>query len=911
MAILPGTRLGPYELLSAAGAGGMGEVYRAKDTRLDRTVAIKILPERLADRAELRERFEREARTIASLNHPHICTLYDVGHQDGTDFLVMEYLEGETLAQRLLKGPLPIEQTLQYAIEIADALDKAHRKGITHRDLKPGNIMLTKSGTKLLDFGLAKLRQGAAPATPLSQLPTADGAITAEGTILGTLQYMAPEQLEGKEADARTDIFAFGSVVYEMATGKKAFEGKSQASVIAKILEIEPPPMSSLQPMTPSALDRVVKKCLAKEPEKRWQAASDVCDELKWIAEGSSQADTRVTVVARGSPFRNARVAWSTAMLFLVVAIAVATVVYFQRTPEDTHVYRMSILPPEGVNWSVSIPSNRFALSPNGRRLAFVAAGADGRKLLWVRPLDALEAQPLEGTEGAEMPFWSPDSRFVGFNAGGKLKKIDVSGGPPITLADTDTNNNGAWSPEGVILFNPGSRSPVLYQVSASGGKPSQVTTLDSASGDVAHWTPSFLPDGRHFLYHAVGSKTGGGPTGARAVYIGSLDTSEKPRLLLQGGSNAKYASGYVLFLRDTTLMAQRLDTNRLELTGEAVPVAERVQIGGTTGRTGAFSVSQTGVLAYQTQTGTTGSQLVWFDRSGNQIAVLGDRSIYGEVELSPDRKRVAVGLLDSARKTRDIWLYDVARGLRTRFTFDPADENASIWSPDGSHIIYNSTRKGNADLYQMTSSGAGSEEIVLAGGPYKIPLSWSPDGRFVLYMIRTGNGAGAPDNLWLLPLFGDRKPVPFLQTPFDEPQAQFSPDGRWVAYVSNESGRYEVYVVPFPGPGGGKWQISTAGGRLPRWRHDGKEIFYLAADNKLMGAVVNAEGSSIEVGAVRPLFQTRAANSAGSQGLIGGGAYTYDVSADGQRFLINTAIAPGQTAPITIVVNWTAGLRK
>src|SRR5467141_254804 len=503
MAILPGRRLGPYEILSAIGAGGMGEVYKARDTRLDRIVAIKVLPTHLADRTELRERFEREARTIASLNHPHICTLFDIGHQDGIDYLVMEYLEGETLAQRLVKSSLPLEQVLQYAIEIADALDKAHRKGVTHRDLKPGNIMLTKAGTKLLDFGLAKLKQEIAPANvQLSELPTADDPLTAQGSIVGTLQYMAPEQLEGKEVDARTDIFAFGAVVYEMATGKRAFEGKTQASVVGAILKDDPPPISSLQPMTPPALDRVVKKCLAKEPEKRWQAASDVCDELKWIAEGGSQAGLAAPVLVQRKS--RERLAWSVSAVLLVAALVLGALAFLRQKPADTQPVRFFISTPSGLAGQGTTTSGTtapLAVSPDGRRIAFVSMGTNGRYLLWVRSLDTLTAQALDGTEGASSPFWSPDSRFLGFFAGGKLKKIEASGGQPITLCDAPNNRGGTWSRDGTIVFNPGNRT-ALQKVDASGGLATAATVL--GEGEQAHMRPSFLPDGWHFLYRGA-----------------------------------------------------------------------------------------------------------------------------------------------------------------------------------------------------------------------------------------------------------------------------------------------------------------------------------------------------------------------------------------------------------------------
>jgi eukaryotic-like serine/threonine-protein kinase len=895
MAILPGRRLGPYEILSAIGAGGMGEVYKARDTRLDRIVAIKVLPAHLADRAELRERFDREAKTIASLNHPHICTLYDTGHQDDIDFLVMEYLEGETLAQRLQKGALPIQQVLQYAIEIADALDKAHRKGVTHRDLKPGNIMLTKSGTKLLDFGLAKLRQGAAPAIPISELPTENDAITAQGTILGTLQYMAPEQLEAKEADSRTDIFAFGVVVYEMTTGKKAFVGKSQASLIAKILETDPPPMASLQPMTPTALDRVVKKCLAKEPDQRWQTASDLCGELEWIAEGGSQAGVSTPIATQAK--NRERLAWSIAAVVFVgfvAALAAGAFVYFQRASEETQSVRFFVSLPE--TWGLArqlaatgAPAAPLAVSPDGHRIAFAATSADGKSLLWIRSLDTLAAQALAGTEGAVRPFWSPDSRFLGFFADGKLKKIEVSGGPPFTLCEASGGGGGAWSRDGVIVFSPAPFS-ALEKVSASGGAPAPATKLNP--GDVIHVRPAFLPDGRHFLYRA-GASGQGGP-----VYVASLDSADRKLLLNADATNVLYSQGHLLFLRDKTLMAQPFDTRRLALTGDAIPIAESIQTQGTVNPYGLFSASENGVLAYQAGPGTDGSQLVWFDRTGKQIGVLGDSTAFADPELSPDGKRLSDNKLAQAGNTVDIWVYDLARGLPTRFTFGE-DAGASIWSPDSSRIVFNSRQKGHLDLYQKAASGAGAEELLFQDSLDKFPVSWSPDGRFILYRSA---GASTNFNLFVLPLSGDRKPFPFLSidTKFVMLFGQFSPDGQWIVYTSTESGRTEIYVAPFPS-GGGKWQISTSGGSAPRWRRDGAEIFYLAPDNKLMAAAVNGKGSSFEVGAVRPLFQS---NSIGS-------ISTFVVSADGQRFLINSASEQAASAPITVVLNWTAGLRK
>jgi eukaryotic-like serine/threonine-protein kinase len=810
--------------------------------------------------------------------------------------LVMEYLEGETLTQRLQRGALPLEQVLQFAIEIADALDKAHRKGITHRDLKPGNIMLTKSGTKLLDFGLAKLEQEAAPATPESQLPTMKSAITGEGTILGTLQYMAPEQVEGKEVDARTDIFSFGAVVYEMTTGKRAFEGKTQASLIAKILEIDPPPISSLQPMTPPALDRVVKKCLAKEPEKRWQASSDVCDELKWIAEGGSQAGMPAAVVAsRKSPLGDARLAWLAAAAFFVAALALGYSAYFKRPPEQTRAVRFTLSPPD--KWSLAgtgaVTTGATApvkISPDGQQIAFVAISAEGKSLLWVRSLDTLTAQSLAGTEGASAPFWSPDSRSLGFFAGGKLKKIDMSGGPPITLCDAPDNRGGTWNRDGVIVFAPTNTS-ALQKVSASGGMPTPATVL--GQGELGHIRPSFLPDGRHILYSTIAPGRGlGGP-----IYLASLDSAERKLLFNATSANAVYTQGYLLFLRETTLIAQPFDARRLVLTGDAFPIAERIRTSVSTQPYGYFSASENGALVYQTGAETANSQLLWFDRMGKQIGALGDPAAYRSAEFSPDGKRASVSILEEAGKGEDIWLYDVARGLRTRFTFGPANYFA-VWSPDGSRIVFASRRKGSIDLYQKPSSGAGSEEVLLEDNLDKYPDSWSPDGRFVLF---ESLGSSRSSELFVLPLTGDRKPFPLLPTQFGEADGRISPDGRWVAYRSNESGRNEIYVAPFPGPGG-KWQISTAGGYSPRWRHDGSEIFYLTPDNRLMAASVNSKGAGIEVGAVKPLFATR---------IVFAGSYQYDVSADGQRFLIDTSPEQATSSPITVVLNWTAGLKK
>jgi Tol biopolymer transport system component len=905
MDVIPGERLGPYEILSPLGSGGFGEVYKARDTRLERIVAIKILPSTDPD---LRARFAREAKAIAALTDPHICALYDIGQQDGTDYLVLEYIEGQTLAQRLVPGPLKIDDALGIAIEIAGALGKAHRAGIVHRDLKPANVMLTQEGAKLLDFGLAKRRRSSGVFGDRSSTLTQTSPVTTEGSIVGTLQYMSPEQLEGKEADARSDVFAFGAVLYEMTTGRKAFEGKNHASLITAIMSAEPPAMESLQPMAPRALDRLVKKCLAKNPEQRWQSASDLADELKWLRETRLEADTNASgAAALTEPLRRSRPAWAVGFLgalALVTALAVVARSRFPRAPSRAEVVRFSISPPDG--WDLALPTSLnvggktpIAVSPNGQHIAFAAAAGDGKTLLWVRSLESPTPRALAGTDDASSPFWSPDGRALGFFAAGKLKKIEATGGPPVTLCDAADNRGGAWGRDGTILFAPSASIATqlptgLQRVSASGGVPEAATTL--ANGEASHVGPTFFPDGRHFLYRVLLL----GQAGAGPIYLASLDSRERKLLLTVSSTNVVFSEGHLLFLRETTLTAQPFDAKRMVLAGEALPVAEDIEALGFP-PVGIFSASENGVLVYGKGTAYGSSEIAWFDRAGKKVGVLGERADYGDVEVSPDGKRAAVTVFDSAVKARDLWIFDLVRGLRTRFTFDPAEENTPIWSPDGSHIAYTLRVSGTLELYQKATDGTGTPEVLLADHRNKFPACWSPDGRFVLYMV--DNGAPTGWDLWLLPLFGDRKPRPFLQTAFNEVQGRFSPDGRWIAYISNESGRYEVYVTAFPGPGG-KWQISAGGGTAiavwPRWRRDGKEISYLAPDGTLLAAAVNGKGPRFEVGDVRPLFAPRSR----------GPRWPYDVSPDG-RFLVNAVVEPGASSPLAVVLNWTAALKK
>ncbi len=891
MALSAGTRLGPYEILAPLGAGGMGEVYRAQDSRLGRVVAIKVLPSRVSDSALLRQRFEREARALSSLSHPHICTLYDIGHENDVDFLVMEYLEGETLAARLEKGPLPTQEVLRHAVEIADALDKAHRQGVVHRDLKPGNIMLTKSGAKLLDFGLAK--PAVKSDSALTAMATQSQPLTAEGTIVGTFQYMAPEQLLGKEADARSDIFAFAAVLYEMATGKKAFEGKTQASIIAAVLERDPTPITRLQPMAPPGLERLVKMSLAKDPDERWQTAHDVLLELHWIAEAGSQAGVPAPVTARRKS--KERLTWAVWALLLLLTL-LATAAYLRVVFKPERAIRSFVLPPEKSTFVFSgVYAGPVVISPDGHRLAYLARSSDGRSALWVRPLDAISAQPLAGTEEASDPFWSPDSRFIGFFAGGKLKKIDASGGPPQTLCDASSGRGGSWNRDGVIIFSPAVSDPI-YRVSAAGGLAVPVTKLVISRNENSHRWPYFLPDGKHFLFFMrCGSVEDNG------TYVGSLE-GEEHKLVLRGDSNAIYAPpGYLLFVRDKTLMAQPFNARRLQLTGDPVPIAEHVAETAGIHRS-VFAASEDGVLVYQAGAGASGWQLIWFDRTGKQLGAVGQQAIYIAPRLSPDGQRIAVAMVDPQSGNFDIWVDEFSRGVNTRLTFAPSIESVPVWSPDGSHIAYASNRKGVFHIYQKAANGTGGEETVLETDADEVPVSWSSDGRYLAYVRRAGEGKRR-GSVWILPLFGDRKPFPFLQSDFDQTAPQFAPEGKWLAYTSNESGRNEVYVVPFP-KGGGKWQVSTSGGSQPSWRRDGKELFYVASDDKLMAVDVKAKGPTLEISNLRQLFQTRMV----SMRVL---ANSYDVSADGKRFLIVAESEQRSSEPITLVVNWNAEVRK
>ena len=899
MSLSTGNKLGPYEIVSPLGAGGMGEVFRARDTRLDRTVAIKILPPQVSNDPIHKQRFEREARTISSLNHPHICVLYDVGHQDGTDYLVMECLEGETLAKRLERGPLPLEQVLKFGRQIADALDKAHRCGVVHRDLKPGNIMLTPTGAKLLDFGLAKPALPLNTGLTLTAAATPSSPVTQEGTILGTFQYMSPEQIEGKELDGRSDIFSLGAVLYEMLTGRRAFQGKSQLSVASAILESEPAPIVSAKPLTPSSLDRAIRRCLAKDPDDRWQTARDIAIELKWIAESGSQSGAAVPAKERGKNSERLLLA------ALAVTAAIALVfafLYVNRPPAETRVTRTYVKSEEGSAFIFSGDQKGFAISPDGLNLAYVAStpSPDSKSALWLRPMDSLRARLLPGTEAAGFPFWSPDGRYIAFFAGGKLKKIDVQGGPPSVICDAPDGRGGSWNQQGDIVFTPTVNSPI-YRVSASGGPISQLTTQDPSKNETTHRWPWFLPDGRHYIFLA-GSTFTPSDSATNSIMMGSLD-SKGTKLLFHTHYQAVYASGHMLFLRQSSLMAQPFDAKRFALTGEAVPIAEQVLEDSSIARAW-FSPSANGLLLYAEGVAKN-RQLLWFDRSGKQIGAVPGDDAYAGIAASQDGKKL-VYYLDGTGF--DVWGFDIARGVKIPLTFGASSGQGNlypVWSPDGKYVAYTSYRDGKYSLNQKSADGSGGETLLLEGiDHFRVPTSWSTDGKFLVYHEGVSGGTyanGVPGgwSIWVLPLFGDHKAYPFIQSTFSAREASFSPDGKWLAYCSNESGEYRIYVVPFPGPGG-KWQVSLGEGRSPLWRSGGKEIFYLSADNKLMAVRVETSGGTLAAEGAHVLFDSH------SYGVFG----RYDVSADGQRFVVvYEGNRPSTT--LTTVVNWTADLKE
>jgi eukaryotic-like serine/threonine-protein kinase len=867
----------------------MGEVYRARDTRLERTVAIKILPAQFSSDPLRKQRFEREAKTISSLNHPNICVLFDIGHQDGTDYLVMEYVEGDTLAKRLEKGPLALDQVLKFGAQIGDGLDKAHRSGVVHRDLKPGNIMLTPAGAKLLDFGLAKPAAPLANAFTLTAAVTQSSPMTAQGAIVGTFQYMSPEQIEGKELDGRSDIFSLGAVLYEMLTGQRAFPGKSQLSVASAILEKEASPISSIKPMTPPALDHAIKKCLAKVPDERWQSASDLASELKWIAEGGSQVTSGTGAAAKGI-----RARWRGALLWSIVSLLLAAITglaiwNLKPSPLPPPVSRTVITLPPGQRLA-GLDQPAVALSPDGVHLAYVAIQG-GTQQIYLRAMDSVEARPIPGTEGATAPFFSPDCQWLGFFAGNKLKKVSMSGGAVQTLGDAAFPGGGSWSRRGMIAFAPAWAS-VLRQVSDAGGIPQPLTRFEK--GEFSHRWPEFLPGGKAVLF---GSAVASFDWINAQVAVLAVETGER-RNLIQGGTHPRYApSGHLLYAQGGGLLAVPFDPQRLEVLGTAVPVVEGVLQSRTTGAA-QYSFSATGSLVY-----VTGSvqedqrRLVWVNRNGAEQPVAAPARAYMFPRLSPDARRVAVAI---AEQEVHVWLYDLSRETLTRFTFEGDRNLNSVWTPDGTRIAFNSNKEGppQSVFWQLADGSGGLERLTTSEYP-NVPMSWSPDGQLLAFME---NSPTTGYDIWVLRLT-DRKAQPFLRTPFNESVPRFSPDGRWLAYISNESGRYEVYVQPYPGPDG-KWQISTEGGTEPAWNSNGRELFYRSGDK--MMAVDIATQPSFTAGKPRVLFKGQYVPTPAT-------SPNYDVSRDGQRFLMLKPNEQEASAPtqINVVLNWFEELKR
>jgi eukaryotic-like serine/threonine-protein kinase len=873
-----GHRLGPYEILSVIGAGGMGEVYRAKDTRLDRTVAIKVLP--TSDNADHRARFAREARAISTLSDPHICSLYDVGQQDGIDFLVMEFLQGETLAEKLLKGPLPGDQVLQFGIEIAGALHKAHKEGIIHRDLKPGNIMLTKSGIKLLDFGLAKMQEASESSQAISQLGTEQADLTVEGAILGTIPYMSPEQLESKTLDVRTDIFSFGAVLYEMATGRRAFSGKSKASLITAILRDEPQSVSIVQPTAVSGLDYVVKTCLNKDPDLRWQSAEDIVHALNWIKEGSQISE-------RSQPKKSNLIYWIIASLFAASLLTFLSL-EFQKPKGKLSSITFQIPSPPGTTFGGPATAPSLAISPDGTKVAFVAAYENKIQTLWIRDLNSLNARSLAGTEGAYYPFWSPDGQYVAYSSPGKISKVNPNGGPSQFLYK-GVNRGGTWSNQGNLLFGSSAFFGIV-ELSSERNSALEVTKPDHSKFEAGHSWPSFLPDGQRFLYFVLS----GGKDGNK-VYAAEIGSGKTKLLFSEANSFAAFSQpGYLLFVRGDSLMAQRFDPKSLEFLGETFIVAANIGSYDDAGPTGyaPFSVSNNGVLAFG-RVPKIQSQPVWVDRTGKEISIAGPVGKYSEPALSPDEKQVSIEMITEGET--DIWLIETSRSIPTRFTNNNAGR-ASIWSPDGKEVIYISEAHGGIDFYARRSDGSGEERPILQSTVPKIPDDLSRDGHYLVYEVsdqKTG------DDLWILPIIGNGKSVPFLVTEHNETNARFSPDGQWIAFTSDESGQLEVYIQAF-GNHTGKWRVSSNGGRMPRWRADGKELFYVVGDSQFMAVPIEIS-KTLKIGNPVPLFRTPLAEL----GVTDQNRTEYDVSADGKRFLINKRIEETTSSFITVVTNW------
>lgn len=884
MTLQAGKRLGPYEIVAPIGAGGMGEVYRARDLRLNRVVALKVLSTAIGGQSDWRNRFEREARAVAALDHPHICGIFDIGEADDVHFLVMPHLEGETLARRLEGKALPMEQLLMIGREVSDALAAAHRQGIVHRDLKPANIMITRAGAKLLDFGLAKLTTGLAP-IEISKSSVDTAAVeTARGTILGTLHYMAPEQLEGLDVDSRADIWALGVVLYEMASGARPFNGDTPASIIGSVLKDQPPRIADSQPTASPMLERVIGLCLQKKRDERWQSAADLARALEWIQTGALGAKS-AHPVAPSFRVPTSILASAAIAALLLAAVTVRGWWAHRQEPAVQPQYVSIVLPPD-VTFSsppASVVAPQLALSPDGRFIVFVAAAARNSSMLWIRPLNSPIALPIAGTEDAIYPFWSPDSNEIGFFSQGKLKTVERAGGQPRILSDSPLDSRGGtWSPDGTIIFAPTATSG-LVKIPKRGGQPTPATELDTSRQENSHRFPSFLPDGRHFLYatrSALQQNWG--------VSIASLDSPRGAALIERTEWVAQGVNpGYVLFSRAGTLMRQSFDLHRLALDGE--PIAIATGIGATTTGYAAFSGATT-ALAYAGPMVLPG-QLRWFDRAGIPGASVGVADEYLDFSLSPDERTVAQSRVVPGTSAADVWLLDIARNVPMRLTVDPQNDASPIWSPDSSRIVFRSNRKGNTELFEKRVSGTDSERRILNPDSNVITNDWSSDGKWLIY-TKTSIASGF--EIWAWPTAGG-DPRLLVKTTRNAVHAQLSPDGRWLAFASDDSGQLQVYVQPFP-DGGNRQQISADGGSEPRWRKDGRELFYLTHSELMSVDIPN--GDPRLAGTPRSLFETQVP--------LTGNPYrmNYVVTRDGKRFLINSRVGDPLSA-IHVIVNW------
>jgi serine/threonine protein kinase len=892
-----GTKLSQYRLEEKIGAGGMGEVWKAVDTSLDRSVAVKILPEALSDDAHRLARFEREAKVLASLNHPNIAVVHGLHRAEGIHFLAMELVGGNDLSQRLVRGPLPIEEAVAIARQVAEALEAAHESGIVHRDLKPANIQVTPEGkVKVLDFGLAKAfdQEPGSAQGAVSLSPTMTAAATQAGVILGTAAYMSPEQARGRAVDRRADIWAFGCVLYEMLAGKRLFEGDTVSDILAAVLRSDPD-WGALPAATPPAIRALLRWCLEKDPRRRLQAIGDAriaLDGMLPAQEGPLPGtDVRPAPASR---FRE-RLAWAVAAVLAVASVGVVLLSRPRPGPAAV-VTRSLIAPPAGTQFDFAGDhSGSLSISPDGRHVTFSVMSPTGDTSLWIRPSDSFEAHPLPGTRSATWPFWSPDSQYIAFFAEGKLKRIDLAGSPPIAICDARDGRGGSWGREGVIVFSPDTTSGI-YSVAATGGTPQAQTALDKARGETTHRWPAFLPDGRHFLFMA-GTHSQGIRSEANAVYVAEIGKPGSRRLLL-ARSNVEYSSGHLLYVRDRVLLAQPFDPDRLELRGEPLPLAEGVAHQQDYFRA-VFAVSENGVLVFMTGTTTSGSRLTWYGRDGKPVQRVADLDSYDRIALSPEGKRVAFTLVDAESGLKDVWVLDLLRGVRTRLTFGASGagfvgKDAPIWSPDGTRIAYTVTALVD-DLFVRPAAG-GDEQPLLRTKSDKRPTDWSQDGR-ILVFDQQGATPNSKYGVWVWPFDGKTEPRPFVDSEFNERGGRLSPDGRWMLYSSDESGRFELYVAPYPGPGG-KWQISAAGAVTGWWTLGGKEIVFATPDRSMMSVTVRASGATFEVDAPKLLF---------TEPLMVDGT----VTPDGRRFLLGVRPEADQDLPLTLVTSWPAGLKR